>query len=93
MPITPTISLLIWIGICSIYTFALMGWDKRKASEKEWRTSENHFFIAAVLGGSLGVLVGMQFWRHKTQKWSFKIPIYVIVLIQLGALYWYWFMI
>lgn len=82
---------LIWILICSFYTFLRMGWDKRKANQKGWRTSEKHFFIAALIGGSLGVLLGMQVWRHKTQKWPFKLPIYVIVTIQLLLLYFYWF--
>ncbi|CAA6798738.1 MAG: Unknown protein [uncultured Aureispira sp.] len=82
---------LAWIGICSLYTFFRMGWDKRKANQKEWRTSEKHFFIAAAIGGSLGVLLGMQVWRHKTQKWAFKLPVYSIVTLQLILLYLYWF--
>lgn len=88
---TITIASLIWISICSFYTFLRMGWDKRKANQKAWRTSEKHFFIAAAIGGSLGVLLGMQVWRHKTQKWSFKLPIYGIVTVQLLLLYCYWF--
>jgi len=72
-----------WIAILSIYTFIGMGWDKRKARKKNWRTSEQHFFLVAGLGGSLGVLLGMQYWRHKTQKWAFKGPIYAILTVQL----------
>lgn len=82
---------LIWIGTSSLYSFVRMGWDKQKANQKEWRTSEKHFFIVAAVGGSLGVLLGMQVWRHKTQKWAFKLPIYGIVTIQLILLYFYWF--
>lgn len=74
---------LIWISILSIYAFVGMGWDKRKANKKNWRTSEKHFFITAAIGGSIGVLVGMQYWRHKTQKWAFKGPVYAISLVQL----------
>lgn len=80
---------LIWVSILSIYAFARMGWDKRKADQKAWRTSEMHFFVTSALGGSLGVLLGMQYWRHKTQKWAFKAPVYVISLIQVLLLVWY----
>jgi len=72
-----------------------MGWDKRKANQQAWRTSEKHFFIVAALGGSLGVFVGMRVWRHKTQKWAFKGPVYGILVAQLCLLclgvYW-WFL-
>jgi uncharacterized membrane protein YsdA (DUF1294 family) len=75
--------ILIWIAILSVYTFIAMGWDKRKARKKNWRISEKHFFVVSALGGSIGVLLGMKYWRHKTHKWVFKGPIYAIGTIQL----------
>lgn len=84
---------LAWVSILSLYAFVAMGWDKNKANKKGWRVSEKHFFITAALGGSLGVLAAMQYWRHKTQKWAFKGPVYGIVATQLflifGGLYLY----
>ena len=75
--------LFIWCLILGIYAFFRMGWDKRKARQEGWRTSEMHFFVVAALGGSLGVLLGMKIWRHKTQKWLFKGPVYGIIWLQL----------
>ncbi|WP_264792315.1 DUF1294 domain-containing protein [Aureispira anguillae] len=88
---TELLYIWLWVGILSLYTFLRMGWDKRQAGQGAWRTSEMHFFVTAILGGSVGILLGMQIWRHKTQKWNFKIPIYIIISIQLSLLYWYWF--
>lgn len=82
---------LYWVGLVSLYTFIMMGWDKKKARAATWRISERHFFIATALGGSIGLLAGMLFWRYKTQKWGFKLPVYGIVSLQLLLLYFYWF--
>jgi len=75
--------LLIWILLVSIFAFFRMGWDKRRANNKQSRVSEKHFFILAAIGGTLGILLGMRIWRHKTQKWKFKGPIYGILAAQL----------
>lgn len=48
-----------------------MGLDKRKAVRHEWRISEATLFLIALLGGSLGSVVGMQLFRHKTRHWYF----------------------
>lgn len=86
---------LIWLFTLSLYAFFRMGWDKRKANQQKWRTAEKHFFIVAALGGSLGVVLGMRVWRHKTQKWAFKGPVYGILFLQLCLLcllgYWLYF--
>ncbi|MFG6358472.1 MAG: DUF1294 domain-containing protein [Acetatifactor sp.] len=50
---------------------ASMGLDKRKAVRHEWRISEATLFLIALLGGSLGSVVGMQLFRHKTRHWYF----------------------
>lgn len=84
-----------WLVVISIYAFFSMAWDKKKANKKAWRVSEKHFFVVAAIGGSLGVLFAMQYWRHKTQKWAFKGPIYGIIAVQillLVALFAYWSM-
>jgi len=67
--------LLIW-AIFNIYTFILMGMDKQKAKKGKRRTPEAVFFQYALWGGSLGVVLGMFVWRHKTKKASFKWRVY-----------------
>ncbi|MCD8500728.1 MAG: DUF1294 domain-containing protein [Bacillaceae bacterium] len=61
--------------------------DKQKAKKNKWRTSERTFFIIALLGGSLGVLLGMQWFRHKTKHLSFKLIIPIISMIQIALVY------
>ncbi len=52
---------------------------KKKAYK---RISESTLIAAAAIGGSLGVLAGMNVFKHKTQKPKFKIGIPVIIGIQ-----------
>ena len=57
----------------NIVTFFLYGIDKQKARKKRWRIPEATLLSMAALGGSVGACVGMQIFRHKTQKpkyWS-----------------------
>ncbi len=48
-----------------------MGMDKRKAIRHQWRIPEATLFLIALLGGSLGSIIGMQLLRHKTKHWYF----------------------
>ena len=50
---------------------ASMGIDKRKAIRHQWRIPEATLFLIALLGGSLGSIIGMQLFRHKTKHWYF----------------------
>ena len=50
---------------------ASMGMDKRKAIRHQWRIPEATLFLIALLGGSLGSIIGMQLFRHKTKHWYF----------------------
>ncbi|MFR6380202.1 MAG: DUF1294 domain-containing protein [Evtepia sp.] len=43
-------------------------------------------FLSAILGGSVGSLVGMSLFRHKTKHWSFRIRMLVILLVQVALL-------
>ena len=88
------IPLVYWL-IISLVAFAMMGIDKRKAKKHLWRISEKSLVIVALLGGSVGTIAGMKFFRHKTLHWKFKYgmpSIFMIQLILLGAfLYWRYF--
>lgn len=68
----------------NIAGFATMGIDKSKAKRGAWRISEATLFLVAVLGGSLGSILGMQLFRHKTKHWYFVIGMPVIFFIQLA---------
>ena len=82
---------VIFILVVSVITFFVFGWDKWKAKNDKWRTPESTLFLLAIFGGSVGALLGMQVWRHKTQHWSFRLGIPIILILQAAGLVWYFF--
>ena len=74
------------IGL-NLLSFALYGIDKAKAKKSAWRIPEKTLLLAALLGGSLGALLGMEVFRHKTKHWKFKllVPLFLILHIALGV--------
>ena len=73
---------LIWVLSWTVITFALMGIDKRKAIRDRRRIPERALFLSAALGGSLGALLGMSLFRHKTKHWSFRLGMPAILVAQ-----------
>ena len=49
----------------------LLPTGRKKAKQGSWRISEATLLILAVIGGSIGALLGMKVWRHKTQHKKF----------------------
>lgn len=75
--------LALYAVIVNIAGFAAMGIDKSKA----WRIPESTLFLIAVIGGSIGSIAGMYFFRHKTLHASFVWGMPAILIIQAIALY------
>ena len=73
----------------NIAAFFLMGFDKFQATQRWPRVPEKVFYTVTVLGGTIGILLGMQAFRHKTRKTSFQMVIAFLILIQLGLAAWY----
>jgi uncharacterized membrane protein YsdA (DUF1294 family) len=59
-----------------------MGIDKKRAKKKQWRIKESTLFLLAILGGSIGSILGMYTFRHKTKHKKFVIGMPVILAIQ-----------
>ena len=77
----------ILIGI-NVLTFLVYGIDKFKAKHGSWRISEATLLILAVIGGSIGALLGMQVWHHKTMHKKFQFGIPLIILAQIALIIW-----
>lgn len=75
--------ILIYILGMNIVGFAAMGIDKSRARRGAWRIPEATLFLFAILGGSVGSILGMKVFRHKTQKSAFYIGMPVILIIQI----------
>jgi uncharacterized membrane protein YsdA (DUF1294 family) len=73
--------------IMSVITFIAYGTDKAKAQRHQWRIPESTLLLLSLCGGSLGAVLGMQIFHHKTKKPKFFIlvPIMLIIWIALGA--------
>lgn len=77
-----------WLAVINLITFLIFGLDKWKAKRKMRneavrRVPEKTLFLLAVLGGSVGALLGMRVFHHKTLHCSFRIGIPVILAVQL----------
>ena len=71
----------------NIVTFFVYGIDKWKAKQGSWRISEATLLILAVIGGSIGALLGMKVWNHKTMHKKFKYGLPLILLAQIALIY------
>ncbi|GEN85585.1 hypothetical protein OSO01_03240 [Oceanobacillus sojae] len=72
-------SLLIYLLVANLIGFYFMFKDKQKAKQKAFRIPERTFWLLAVLGGSIGLFIGMQIFRHKTKHKSFTIGIPIFI--------------
>ena len=77
-------ALLYYLIVINIVTFTVYGIDKWKAKQGSWRISEATLLILAIIGGSIGALLGMKVWRHKTQHKKFKYGVPLILLTQIS---------
>lgn len=77
-----------YLIIINIVTFAVYGIDKIKAKKGAWRIPEKSLLLLAFIGGSLGAVAGMRFWRHKTLHPQFKWGVPLILLLHLALFAW-----
>lgn len=71
-----------YLVIVNIIGFVLMAIDKSKARKNQWRVPEKTLFFMAIIGGSIGSILGMKTFRHKTKHKSFVIGMPLIFILQ-----------
>ena len=79
---------LIYLLTVNALGFLLMTADKYKAKKNLWRIPESTLMTVAVIGGSVGSLIGMYTVRHKTKHLKFTLGIPVILVLQIAAVFW-----
>ena len=77
--------LLLYLLIINAVGFLLMLADKFKAKRNLWRIPEATLMSVAAIGGSIGSLLGMYTFRHKTKHLKFTIGIPVSLAVQIMA--------
>ena len=80
--------LIVYLLLINAAAFVLMHADKRRAKKNRWRIPERTLIGSAVLGGSIGALVGMRCFRHKTRHLKFTLGIPAILICQTALAIW-----
>ena len=75
---------LLYLFLINAVAFVLMHADKRRARKNRWRIPERTLIGTAVLGGSVGALLGMRCFRHKTRHLKFTLGIPAILIAQIA---------
>jgi uncharacterized membrane protein YsdA (DUF1294 family) len=79
----------VWFALFNGAAFVAFGFDKWRASGSGRRLSESSLVWLGALGGWPGGFLGMNVFRHKTAKLSFKLK-YALALIPFAAEVWAW---
>lgn len=73
---------IIWLMV-NVMSFALYGYDKRRARKNLWRVRESVLLASAWLMGGVGAWLGMRVFRHKTKHRIFTIMVPIAAVLQL----------
>lgn len=79
--------IILYIIILNLTLFILMGIDKRRAKLNKWRISEKSLFLFSLFGGSIGGIIGIYTFKHKTRHLNFTLGFPIILILQLIILY------
>lgn len=74
--------ILLYLILINLLSFFAMFSDKRRAIGGQWRISERFLFLLAILGGSIGAILGMYLFRHKTRHWRFVWGMPAVFMLQ-----------
>jgi uncharacterized membrane protein YsdA (DUF1294 family) len=72
-----------WLVAITLVTFLAYGYDKAIAGSNRMRIPEKVLLVLTFTGGTVGAFVGRALFRHKTIKRSFRIQLWLVVLLQI----------
>lgn len=70
-----------YLIIINVFEFIMMGLDKLLAIKHKNRIPEITLITLSMIGGSIGAILGMLIFRHKTKKWKFKLLFTIFLII------------
>ena len=79
--------LLIYLAVVNILTIIVFGVDKMNAKSNRQRVRIVTLLGLAFIGGSVGALIGMYGFHHKTNKAYFTVGVPLILLMQVVVLF------
>lgn len=74
---------LFYLLIINLTGFLIMFIDKSRAIHKEWRIPEKTLIGISIIGGSVGMLLGMSTFKHKTKHKKFTLGVPFILTLQI----------
>ncbi len=74
--------IIIYLICVNVAAFCMYGIDKYKAAHGKRRISEATLIMSAAIGGSVGALLGMKVFHHKTLKKKFSMGVPAILVLQ-----------
>lgn len=85
-------TILLTALVVNTITFLAFGLDKWKASRDWRRVPEAWLLVLAFATGLFGAWLGMSVFRHKTQKRSFKLKLWLVSVCNVlwVWLWWWW---
>lgn len=75
--------LTLYLILINLAGLMVMYADKSRAKRFRWRIPEKTLFLVALAGGSLGSILGMGLFRHKTKHWYFVAGMPLILVLQI----------
>jgi len=83
----PFIILGVYLFISTV-TFLAYAIDKSAAQAGHWRIGENTLQLLALVGGWPGALLAQQILSHKSRKGSFRVVLWIAVLLNCAGFAW-----
>ena len=77
--------LCLYLVVINAITLLAYGIDKMKAKKGAYRIPEKTLIVLAIIGGSIGAILGMVLFRHKIRKPRFAVGLPVILALQIAA--------
>ena len=75
--------LVLYYLLVNLLGFYAMYTDKLRAKKRAFRIPEATMFAIAIIGGSIGCILGMYTFRHKTRHWHFVYGMPAILVLQI----------
>ncbi|MCP5516140.1 MAG: DUF1294 domain-containing protein [Verrucomicrobiales bacterium] len=73
---------LAWLLSITAVTLLVFGWDKWAARANRRRVAEFDLLMLVLVGGTVGALVAMPLFRHKTIKTAFRRRFWLVIMLQ-----------